>query len=408
MWKEGSYYYAKSENGEFKTAFTSLYASLTLQAIIDASDSDTILLKNGVYYNDGIEVNVSKAGISIFGEGAGAQWICNAEPTHTCFVVSKPNFIFQNFVINSSIAKTNGAGIAIEGAVLFQNGNDRVGVNNLIRGMIIENQWEAIRIASDSRMVYLEDVDIRNPYSIGVGINNGSFIYLNKVTVYGWAHEYNYSLHILDGYSIYASECEFLNAMDYGVLSNPAATITNSWMHFINCAVETNQTANRGEGWVFTDNQGGSNVGIYLLDCWAVSSRNGIVLDGANDVKLTDCQVHGNDQYGLWIQDTDTKQIEVVGGHFDVNSRVSDNAYDGIHVDANVCYVSISGVWCLGNNIYGESGVPSQRYGIRFDAGTSTFCQVSGCTTNDNGVANISNATNIPIYNCWNGTQWLP
>jgi hypothetical protein len=387
LFKDASTYYAK--NG-LTGAID--YSGTNASQVIDnaLAVGGTIFLRKGEYYLSG-ELKINVAGTSIIGEGSGTKLIIISGATKSAIVVTKPNFRISNLVINSTITKTAGFGIAIDGATTFvYTGNDRIGVVNEIKDVIIENQWIGLSIDQNSMMVYLENIDIRNSYDKGIVLDNASFIYLNKITTFNWIRTYSIGLHLIKAFSIYASECEFLNAHDYGVLSNPPTGVTNQWLRFVNCAVETNETDTGGDGWVFTNNQGGNNEGVYLYDFWATSTRNGIILDGVNDAQIVGAQAHGNARHGLWIQDTNTKQVEIKGGHFSVNSRAANNTYDGIHVDAGISHFSIIGTIIYGNNIYGETGTVFQRYAIRVDVGASDWYIITENLVRYNGSYGVS------------------
>ena len=115
------------------------------------------------------------------------------------------------------------------------------------------------------------------------------YIYLffgEKIFTYNWAREYNVSLHIMNGYSIYFKDCEFLHARKYGVLSDPQTGITNSWLFFSEVRSECNQSATDGSCFEFSNINGGNNEGVYLDNSWAVSGLYGIVLVGVEDAKI--------------------------------------------------------------------------------------------------------------------------
>ena len=363
-------YYAKSIEGLMATYGAGF--SVVLQFCIDnLTEGGAICISPGTFYTQGVEINVTIKGITIFGEGYSTKIVIDAEPSHSVFVVTKSNFCLRDLYINATIAKTNGAAVALVGATEFEiNLIDRIVTTNEIKNVMIENQWEGIRLESDTRMVYITNVDIRNSYDKAIGLNNCSFVYLNKVTTFNWVRPYNYSLHIMNGYSIYAAQCEFLNAQLYGVLSNPATGIHNAWMYFTDCAVETNNTATGGDGWVFTDNQGGGNTGIKLEHCWAVSNRYGIVFDGVNSSKIDNCVVHGNDRHGVWLQ-SEVKNVQITDSQIGLNSRETTATYDDVRIDAGNGNFTITGNTFFGSAMWGET--KKSNYAVNIVAGASNW-----------------------------------
>ena len=381
VWKEGTYYYAKDLYGFIPSwGKTTGFIFLMQYCHDNLLNGGVIQLTKGSFYDNGIEFNITNRGITVRGMGYATKWITNNGATKSPIVIKNTdNFRIENFVLISNIEKTLGSGIALENCwvQMSESPNDRQSCVNSIRNMIIENHYEGIRF-ENTTWVDVENVDIRNSYWKGLVFNYGaSFIWLTKVNIWGINRpNYNMSVHFMSAYSIYASQCEWLNAKVWGVLSNPSTGIGNAWFKFTQCAVEMNQSATEGDAWVFTDNQGGSNEGVYLLDCWGVSAKNGLILDGVQDAEVNGGQFQGNDEHGIWLQDEDTKSVIMDGIKFAVNSRKTDNTYDNLHVDANVSYWSITDSWFWGNNIFGESGNPDVRYGICVDEGTSNWYQI--------------------------------
>ena len=388
IWKESNNYFAKNIYGELK--YSGLVFPTLIQACIDdLTSGGVIFLMPGQYYNNGIEVNITNNGISIIGCGYDTQWINNQGTQVSPIVVrGTANFRIENFVINSTQTMTLGAGIACEDAWIrvAPSDPDRIPTINVIRNMIIDNQYEGLRF-DNSTWINCENIDVRNPYERGIMINEGSaFIYLTRVHVFAKTHNYNTSLHIKDGFSIYCFQNEFLAAQRYGVLSDPDVGDWCSWLFFTDVRSECNQTATTGVTFEFSDNNGGTIQGVYLQNCWAVSGLYGIVLNGVEDAQIHNCQVHGNDRHGLIIQDaTNTKSIDINGGHFNVNSQGANDTYDGIHIEAGVSYFSISSAHFIGYNFYDPPASNAQAYAINVATGASDWYIITDNLCFDNG-----------------------
>jgi hypothetical protein len=159
---------------------------------------------------------------------------------------------------------------------------------------------------------------------------------------------------------------------------------------YVNVAVEMNQSADAGDAFVWTNEEGGTNEGVYLTECWACSARHGIILDGVEDAIVLGGEVHGNDMHGIWIQDTDTVSVKIDSVKVAVNSRTQTNTYDNIHVDANITKFSITDNVIYGSNIFGETGEPYARYGIRVDTGDSNWYVIADNLCVDHGTSGIS------------------
>ena len=370
VWIESGTYFAKNANGKIDF-YGSLFSVVVQSCITTLTSGGHILFKNGQYYTEGIEINVSSPGIGFYGEGVSTEIILNQGTTKSVFVVTKPNFRFDNFVINSTTTlATEGKGIAVDGAFSLVTDPpawavepDRVSTVNVIREMIIENQFIGIEFSQASRQVSVENVEIRNPWYAGIIINNASFLDLETVIIYGWRRAYNVSLDIVNGYTIKVRNCEFLGAQKFGVIAHPGANLTEltqyvEWAFFEKVYVEINQTAwsianGFGDGWVFSTEEGGDRVkGMYLDQCWGVSCRNGLVMYGVDSAIITASQFHGNDESGIVIE-SGTKNVVISNNEVGLNSWGSYN--DPLNSDIRV-QSGAGNVTIVGNNIFG-SGV---------------------------------------------------
>jgi hypothetical protein len=238
VYPEASYYYAKDLYGFIPSwGKTTGFISLMQYCHDNLPNGGIIQLTKGSFYDNGIEFNITNRGITVRGMGYPTKWITNNGATKSPIVVKNTdNFLIENFVMTSTIEKTSGSALAFEDCwvPMVTSPNDRQASINVIRNMIIENHYEGIRL-ENTTWVSIEDVDIRNPYWKGIVFNYGtSFVWLTRANVWGKLHDsYNISVHAISAYSIYASQCEWLNAHEYGFLSNPATGVGNAWFKFM-------------------------------------------------------------------------------------------------------------------------------------------------------------------------------
>jgi hypothetical protein len=389
--KDGTDYYGECNNptGNDITANTS--PATVINAALLAAEGEgggLVFLKSGLFLDDyGTTPIQIKNNTHLLGSGKNTILRTNNATTDAIIrVASKYYWSVENMQLDTSTTQTAGHYIYaqnVSGSGIHQN---------LLRNLWLDSPYEGILFDSDVRWTNIENVAIKDPQTKGIVMNESSFIFGDSVHVYSDTPPatYTHSLHMMHAFSCYFTRCEFVQARTYGVISDPAGGVTNQFLRFDNCVVETYESAGAGDGWVFTDTNGGKNEGIYLTECWGCWARHGAIFENVESAHVNGGAFHGNGRHGIWIKGTSTKDVQIHDATIAINSRETTNTYDGVHVDAAVCHFKVMGNNFYGANFLGFGAAPAMKNSVLVAAGASDYYIILGNVSFDMGTGGVS------------------
>lgn len=373
-------------------------------AVGDGTTDDTTAIQNaitaaiaaggsGVFFPAGTykitaALNVDGSNLYLCGEGA-ASIIKQFTNTASIFNVGsastqRTGIMFEHLSLAAGIAKTAGAGIAIQNTVYCG-----------IADLNIAGQFRALDIYDKNFGVLLSRSFLLNNVETGIrytstgasSATNGLFIEECVVDNPGGTQPTVAGINWINGAGLYAANCELVR-QKVGLLINPGTSQGAQWGFFDSVLFDLCS----GSGIEVASTSTAAVYGNVFSNCWSSSNDvYGVHLHPAantfDGMEFHGCRVLNNAGHGWYIGQY-CDHLGILGGYAIANSRTTTNTTDGVYVENTTDALSIIGLVSKGS-IWGYAN--NQRYGINYVGTAIDNTVVMSCDLRGNGTGAFNN-----------------
>mgnify|MGYP001404285004 CR=1 FL=1 len=340
----------------------------------------TLLIPKGIYVVSGT-LNLTASHFRIIGTGYGSTIITTNNPTADVFVIGDGTNLYENIIIsalriNSSVTKTNGAGIRL-----------RKILHSAIKDVRIYKCFHGIILTDGSTSIDIENVtinDLGQTNGIGVWIDGGNDHFMRKIVSDNPSAAQPFAgVRIQDSGGTWITDCDFIHCGN-GLLIDPQANKTVSWLFALNSAFDSGN----GQGIIVSPATNGTVKGINFIGCWTASnSQNGIAIAGSgtvNGVRIIGHRAFNNGNQGIYVSAGTNISLDAcdVSG----NSQNSPGTDNGIYFVNGVSEFSVRN--CRSGQQAGYAN--TQKYGIAVASGASNNYMITNNDVRLNVTAGIS------------------